>query len=79
MALDHYGLEENYVMDKMLKNGNTIFTTIFTVECAMKLIVRLSVSISFIYKIIIILQQSFFDFIAGNESQILLSVWMECF
>ncbi|XP_021949266.2 sodium channel protein para isoform X3 [Folsomia candida] len=38
MALDHYGLEENYFMDKMLKTGNTIFTTIFTVECAMKLV-----------------------------------------
>ncbi|ODM88176.1 Sodium channel protein para [Orchesella cincta] len=37
MALDHYGLEENYIMDKTLKTGNTVFTTIFGVECAAKL------------------------------------------
>ncbi|CAL8142651.1 unnamed protein product [Orchesella dallaii] len=37
MALDHYGLEENYIMDLTLKTGNKVFTTIFGVECAMKL------------------------------------------
>jgi hypothetical protein len=38
MALDHHGLEENYIMDRTLKTGNVVFTTIFTVECSMKLI-----------------------------------------
>ncbi|ODM91690.1 Sodium channel protein para [Orchesella cincta] len=37
MALDHYGLEENYIMDMTLKSGNKVFTTIFGVECAAKL------------------------------------------
>ncbi|CAL8132976.1 unnamed protein product [Orchesella dallaii] len=37
MALDHYGLEEKPIMDLTLKTGNTVFTTIFAVECAMKL------------------------------------------
>lgn len=38
MALDHYGLEEKPSFNAVLKMGNTCFTTIFTVECAMKII-----------------------------------------
>ncbi|OXA50295.1 Sodium channel protein para [Folsomia candida] len=38
MALDHYGLSDNQGLYDTLKTGNKVFTSIFTVECSMKLI-----------------------------------------
>ncbi|CAG7823253.1 unnamed protein product [Allacma fusca] len=38
MALDHYGLDQNPPMEKALKLGNTVFSTIFAVEALMKLV-----------------------------------------